>query len=154
MRTTLPNSIEPGEGLGPLQFGATRAEVRKLLGQPAASPDCSIEGWETWNYPYHAIEVTFCADADWRCTRLWTDRADYLIQGRVVLGVPIAQLARLSSALGPCVGKIDPDLGPSLEFPEADIEIGLADDISDQITWHAHIDEADEYVFPGPGVAV
>lgn len=154
MQAALPKAIEPRRGLGPLRFGASRADVASLLGDPGEPPDHSIDGWETWRYPYHGIEVTFCEDADWRCTHLWTDRADYLIRGRVVLGLTVAELAKLAPALGRCVARIDPDLGPSLEFPDVDIEITFTDDISDYIGWHAHIDDADEYVFPLPRVAV
>jgi hypothetical protein len=147
---TLPNTISPHEGLGPIRFGLARADVLVLIGEPDEPADESIPGWITWTYSYYGVQVTLSEDAECRCTHLWTEDPRFLVRGTVVLGLTVSELANLASTLdlGPCVPKIDPDLGATFDFPESDVEISFHDEVSDHMSWSAEIDSNDEYVFP------
>ena len=156
MRAKLPHSISPRKGLGPLEFGSSRAAIRRLLGEPTSTTALATDGWEWWDYRYHAITLSFCEEADWRCTRLWTDDASYLVAGRVVLGIPLEQLIRFLPrlGLGPHRAVIQRDRVVLLDFPDSDLEILVDEEISACIAWGAPIDANDAYVFPDTRASV
>jgi hypothetical protein len=165
-------TILPHVGVGALRFGMNRGEVRELLGEPTLADAESVPDWESWAYPSLGLELTFDADEAFRCTYMQVDHADYLVSGRVVLGLSRAALEEtaLDLALGECIlseddwdADVDSDVDAderaddqaddhgdeeTLEFPDADVEIHLEAGRSVTLGWSAEIDESDEFRFP------
>ena len=146
----LARNIAPRVGLPPLRFGLSRADVGQILGEPShRAPEPEL-GMEHWVYPYLGLEVEFVSDAEWRCTSLSTESPSYLVGGRVVLGLTLRELRSIGTALGlgPGVPELDMSMEPGLAFPGSDLSIQFFDGIAGCVTWSAHIDAQDQWVWP------
>ncbi len=143
-------SILPHVGWGPVRFGMRRDEVEAALGTASARDRTTIEDWEIWSYRELGLELTFEADADWRCTNLFTEDARFGIAGQRVIGPSIDALRQCAASfeLGPVEHEQVPETGEELEFPEADVTIFCQAGRACRLSWNVEIDDADRYVWP------
>lgn len=83
--------IKPGEGLGIIKFGMTRAQVQALLGEPDdmdayADPDLDYAS-ESWHYDELEVSLTFDEDVDWKLVTIAVSSPDYELHNKKLIGL-------------------------------------------------------------------
>lgn len=89
--------IKAGVGLGALKFGATREEVKVLLGAPDATEETQNsdeEGdlSESWHYDALELSMSFDQEEDWRLVTLAVTSDFYEFEGKTLIGLSRADL--------------------------------------------------------------
>lgn len=91
--------ILPGKGLGFLEFGMSRDQVKAILGEPDEidffdDPEAEEDASESWHYDKLEISVSFDEYADWRLSAIAVSSPGYLLLGTSVVGMPQDELLK------------------------------------------------------------
>ncbi len=153
-------NIVPGEGLDALQFGLTRDEVKKLLGNPdeveVIENDEDADKTEQWHYDELELSVSFDEIDNWVLTSIAVSGADYLFDEQPLMGLTMEEVLEFleESDLGDPEGEeLDTDeIGVKVEvisFPENNITFWFENQIPNEVQWSPFLDEDEErYIWP------
>ena len=153
-------NIVPGEGLDALQFGLTRDEVKKLLGNPdeveVIENDEDADKTEQWHYDELELSVSFDEIDNWVLTSIAVSGADYLFDEQPLMGLTMEEVLEFleESDLGDPEGEeLDTDeIGVKVEvisFPENNITFWFENQILNEVQWSPFLDEDEErYIWP------
>lgn len=83
--------IKPGFGLGNIEFGSTRDEVKMILGKPdeIETYDFSEEGddaSEVWHYDEYEMSLEFNEEFDWQLISFAVSGEDFKLKGERFIG--------------------------------------------------------------------
>ena len=92
--------ILPGTGLGELEFGMSREQVKALLGEPDETDffeeaEEDEDASESWHYDELEISVSFDECDDWKLTTVAVSSARYTLFGKGVVGLSKPELISL-----------------------------------------------------------
>ena len=84
--------IISGVGLGELKFGATREQVKALLGEPDAveqisNSDSDEDRSESWHFDALELSMSFDEEEDWRLVTLAVTSDFYELEGIKLIGL-------------------------------------------------------------------
>jgi hypothetical protein len=85
------SSINPGGGLGDLPFGASRENIRHILGEPTELITSEDSETEIWIYEELAVALSFAADVDFRFVSCETFSVSATLGGERLIGVNRAE---------------------------------------------------------------
>ena len=111
MKSNQPSSIEEnqitlGTGLGPLRFGATRDQVRALVGEPEEIEESDEDDadFEHQEWIYHEddylVSLYFDREDDFRLSCIETDNPRMRLFGEAIVGQPVDQIRALMQGQG------------------------------------------------------
>jgi hypothetical protein len=144
-----------GEGFGELRFGMTRAEVKKVVGDPdeiEEIPFSEEEGdsIETWHYDAHDFSLSFEKSMDNRLASIATSSPDAKLNGEFLVDKIKADVmtAMKKMDLGEFEEEVieeDPDTKVTLvSFFEAGLNLWFENDYLTEIQWGLLEDESEE----------
>ncbi len=89
--------ILPGTGLGELEFGMSREQVKALLGEPDETDffqesEDDEDASESWHYDELEISVSFDECDDWKLSTVAVSSAGYTLFGKPVVGLSKSEL--------------------------------------------------------------
>jgi len=102
-----------GTGMGPLKFGATRDEVRQLMGEPEEIEESDEEDefeHQAWNYLDQGYSLYFDREDDYRLSCIETDYPAMRLFGESIHGKSVEEiqdLMRRNNVEDPEVEKMD-----------------------------------------------
>ena len=91
----LLNRVKPFIGFGPVRFGSTREEVKRLLGEPNhLSNECYDAGKaiEHWQYDTLKVSLSFYEDEGYKLGAVSFSGTDYDLSGIKLIGMSEDQL--------------------------------------------------------------
>jgi hypothetical protein len=90
-------ALKPGIGIGDVKFGASRDEVRRLLGEPKEEEtfDSCEKGDIRWYYPSLQLNIYFGIDDALRVDSFETTHGDMRIWGSEIIGIGVTELLQL-----------------------------------------------------------
>lgn len=144
-----------GEGFGDLRFGMTRAEVKKVVGDPdeiEEIPFSEDEGdtIETWHYDAHDFSLSFEKSMDNRLASIATSSPDAKLNGELLVDKIKADVmtAMKKMDIGEFEEEVieeDPDTKVTLvSFFEAGLNLWFENDYLTEVQWGLLEDEDDE----------
>lgn len=141
--------IELGIGSGSLQFGATRQQVRELLGEPDATRELDIfkdgtEVLEMWDYRALRLECTFDKDDNFRLGSLQTAHPHATLDGAKLIGLAKNDALLQCSTLNLGPAEIEPLVEGVIQitFEQVSMTLFVRDGVVDELHWgHLWIDE-------------
>lgn len=92
--------IKIGKGLEDINFGMSRSDIRKILGDPEDIEqyeyvEGSSEIAESWHYDDEEISLTFFEEnADWQLETIAVSSANYVFMGVKLIGASKADLVK------------------------------------------------------------
>lgn len=96
-------SITPHQGIGPLQFGMNKEEIRAILGDPTeiekVSDEDDLYNGELWHYDEIEVSLAFDEDSDWELFEMSVASPEISIEGRLKVGMTLAELEAEIKAL-------------------------------------------------------
>ncbi len=106
MKSNQPSSIEenqiiPGVGLGPLRFGASRDQVRALVGEPEEIEESEADEaefkHEEWIYHEddYLVSLSFDEEDSFRLSCIETDNSRMRLFGEVIVGESVERVRNL-----------------------------------------------------------
>lgn len=101
--STEENEIILGTGMGPLRFGATRDEVRALMGEPEEIEESEEEDefeHQAWNYLEEGYSLYFDREDDYRLSCIETDHPGMRLFGELIHGQSPEQIQELMRKQG------------------------------------------------------
>jgi hypothetical protein len=122
-------AIRPGVGMGDLKFGAPRADVRRVLGEPShinedADPDVR-PGCHLWRYDELGAAVAFDPTGHADLFRVLNPMAK--LEGHTIIGKPVEIAAGLLRVLYPDLHieaqMITEDVVEQLRIPDLDLHV-------------------------------
>jgi len=145
-----PLQLVPGRGLDALPFGASKADVRAVLGEPDSIVDDEIPGWTLWQYPAIGLDLAFDGEADDRLITLRSEGDRVEIAGQALIGLDRAHLIGFAETAGWPEAEVDWDGdGEEFDFPDLGLMFWLEAARVVAISASALVDDADHDVFPG-----
>lgn len=154
-------NIVPGEGLDAIQFGMTRDEVKKLVGNPDEvevlnSEDEEGGSIEQWHFDELEFSLSFDEVDNWVLTSIAVSGADYLFDNQPLMGLTFEEVLEFleESDLGePESEELESEeegvVVEVVSFPESNITFWFENQILNEIQWSPFIDEEEErYIWP------
>ncbi len=97
--------IRLGEGLGTLKFGATRDDVKALLGKPDETERYNLseeEGDESedWHYDARGISLSFEEVYDWRLASIAVSGDGFTLNNKALVGMETEAVLDTVEAMG------------------------------------------------------
>jgi len=149
-----------GKGYGDIQFGMTRSEVKKILGEPTeideyASSDEADDNTEAYHYDEIELSVSFDELDDWRLSSIAVSDPDSTLEGLKLIGVSEEDLLDKIEDLD--LGEYDKEDVSSPESPdnevitffESSINFWFENGVVSEIQFGPIWDEDDEqYIWP------
>ncbi|WP_291862559.1 hypothetical protein [Marinilabilia sp.] len=85
-------NIELGKGVDNIQFGMTREEFKKIMGEPdeievMENEDLPEDKSEAWHYDEIELSASFDQMEDWRLTSLAVSSDEYTFEGIDLIGL-------------------------------------------------------------------
>lgn len=85
-------NIKLGKGLGDLQFGMSREDFKKIMGEPdevevIENEEMPEDQSEAWHYDEVELSASFDKMEDWRLTSLAVSSDDYTFEGIDLIGL-------------------------------------------------------------------
>ncbi len=110
-------NIEIGTGVTNFKFGATREEIKKLVGEPdeiEKGDDGFEDGGqvEVWHYDEYELSVEFIEEFDWKLSTIALNAEDCQLKGMSIIGKSLNEVTNILENL---------DLG-ELESQNLDLE--------------------------------
>jgi len=114
-------NIEPGKGLGSIQFGMTREEVKKITGKPDEIEnyqhnDIKGEKAEAWHFDDPEISLAFEEFNDWKLSSIAISSLDFLLEGKKLMGLGKEEVLSMLKKMS--LGKIEQEDCSSDESPD------------------------------------
>ena len=114
-------NIEIGKGLGSIFFGMTRAEIKKITGEPDEIEnyqhnEVSDEKAEAWHFDEPEISLAFEEFNDWKLTSIAISSPDFLLEGKKIMGLNREEVIQTLKKLD--LGKIEQEDCSSDESPD------------------------------------
>jgi uncharacterized protein YsxB (DUF464 family) len=153
MKTIL--EIKPMQGLGELKFGASREDVKALLGEPDETETIDVEGEihevEVWSYFDQGHSIYFEKDLDNVCTNFETENEDALLFGKKVFELDKDAIIALMKENNFTEFEIEDDA--ELEevivfFDEAHMQFVFENDQLGLVSWAVALGDDDEILWP------
>lgn len=97
--------ILPGEGLGKIRFGISRAQLKELIGEPDEVDEYSYSDeeedlTESWHYDELDLSASFDEEYDWRLVTLSVSGPEYTFMGKKLIGLQRLKLVHTLTELG------------------------------------------------------
>ena len=153
-------NITLGQGLDELQFGLSREEVTKILGEPTEKEhmdgDEESGALDAWHYDEKHLSLSFEADCEWLLTSITTASPDVIFEGIDLIGLSQGEVMEQMEVFN--LGEFDMQDVSSEELPNqtiatnADFSINLFfdNDILTEIQWGPYWDDEEEKpIWPG-----
>lgn len=149
-------NILPGEGLGKIRFGISRAQLKELIGEPDevdeySYSDSDEELTESWHYDELDLSASFDEEYDWRLVTLSVSGPAYEFMGKKLIGLHRFKLIETLNELGIedlAFEDISSDESPDHQLiasDEAGINFWLEKDVLTEIQWSPlFIEDGDE----------
>lgn len=151
--------ILPGEGLGKIRFGISRAQLKELIGEPDEVDQYSYsdeeeELTESWHYDELDLSVSFDEEFDWRLVTMSVSGPEYTFMGKKLIGLQRLKLVHTLTELGiedlefeDCSTEDNPD-HQLIASNEAGVNFWMDKGVLTEIQWSPLFieddDEADE----------
>ncbi len=149
-----------GKGYGDIQFGMTRSEVKKILGEPTevdeyASSDESDDNTEAFHYDEIEVSISFDEVDDWKLSSIAVSDPEATLEGVKLIGASDKEL--LSKVEDLDLGEYEredisspesPD-NEVISFPESSINFWFENGAVTEIQFGPMWDEEEEdYIWP------
>lgn len=98
--------IKPGVGIGDLEFGMSRVEVRRVLGEPDEKEkdrfedDGEVVESEDWHYDKYELSLSFDQDEQWLLTTMAISSEESTLGQLPLMGMSEAQLIEVLKQMG------------------------------------------------------
>lgn len=151
--------IKPLVGLGQLQFGMSREEVRQLLGEPEDVDEYSFSGAEddrseSWHYDELDLSMSFDAEDDWRLITLAVSSDAYTLEGKALVGLNREELVSTLNDIG--IHDLEEENENTLEMPGHELvsdhakflNFWIEDGTVKEIQWSPLFNDDDEAEWP------
>ncbi|MCB0279513.1 MAG: hypothetical protein KDD94_08435 [Calditrichaeota bacterium] len=82
-------TIRFGKGLGKIEFGMSKSELRSLLGEPdeiESDDDSDDETTVNWHYDQHELSITLMEVEDWIVVMIAVSSPKFLLNGQPLIG--------------------------------------------------------------------
>lgn len=148
--------ILPGEGLGKIRFGISRAQLKELIGEPDEVDEYSYsdeedELTESWHYDELDLSVSFDEEFDWRLVTMSVSGPEYTFMGKKLIGLQRLKLVHTLTELGvedlafeDCSTEDNPD-HHLIASDEAGVNFWLDKGVLTEIQWSPlFIEDGDE----------
>lgn len=145
MKALLKN-IKPGYGLGSLKFGMSRAEVKRMLGEPSfidkySHTDSDDDLTESWEYDALELSLSFDEDEDWKLMMISVNSDFYQLEGVSLIGLGENELLKKLEAVN--LGKLNLEESSEydgqnqkvIDIDEKSINFWINDGVLDEIQW-------------------
>lgn len=151
--------IKLGQGLGKIQFGMTRDQVKAILGEADDVDSYSLDNSDTdlseaWEYDDLQLSLSFDEEDDWKLSTLATASASYLFKGKKLIGLDqnnlITELKKLDITdlqVEDCSNSEFPD-HVLIEVESLSLNFWLDDGILEEIQWAPLFDQNECIIWP------
>ena len=96
--------IRFGKGLGKIEFGMSKSELRDILGEPdeieSMDEDSDEEVTVNWHYDQHELSVTLMEVEEWIVVMIAVSSPNYLLNGNALIGKSKSDLMNTINKLG------------------------------------------------------
>lgn len=138
---TLINEIKPGFGLGSIEFGLTRDELKKLIGKPSETElynlsDEEGDGSEAWHFDELEMSVSFEEFFDWQLVSIAVSGEEFTLNGEKLIGKDKATVLGILEDMN--LGDIEVDEDAEIDMfsiPELNINFWFEEDELSEIQW-------------------
>lgn len=146
--------IKPLIGLGNIQFGFTRNQVKEILGEPTEidtfqydEEEDDGEITESWHYDEQEISFSFEEVEDWKLVSLSVSAEQYTYLGKPVINLTKEELvAHLNASK---VGDIlFDDEFQVVSIPDIQLNFWLDENVVTEVQWNLEWNDDDEAIFP------
>ena len=146
--------IKPLQGLGNIEFGFTRNQVKAIVGEPSEvdtfqyDEDNDEELTESWHYDEKELSFSFEETEDWKLVNIAISAEEFRFEGKKVIGLSKSNLIKTLESL---------DIGTINEDNENAVVSIIASQINfwfdggevAEVQWNVDWDDDGEAVFPG-----
>lgn len=151
--------IKPLKGLGKINFGMSRDEIKSMLGEADDIDDYSFSGGDedrsqSWHYDELELSMSFDEDDDWRVITIAVSSGFYELEGKSLIGMGRDELMKELENLG--FDDLEMEEGAGLDMPDHDLiaspsrfmNFWLQNDVLSEIQWSPEFTEGDEINWP------
>jgi hypothetical protein len=150
--------IKIGIGLGDVQFGCTREELIKNLGDPTETDQYKTSEdedylTEAWHYDEQEFSASFDEEDNWRLTTFSVSSPDTSFNNHQLIGKGIEEVSEILKSLN--LGEMETeDLSSDginfimVSFIESSINFWFDDNILSEIQWGVLWEDEDNPIWP------
>lgn len=150
--------ILPGEGLGDLRFGMTRAEVKNILGGADEVEHHTLDEdagtTENWHYDDYDLSLSFEEAMEWRLETIAVSDEEIELAKTKVIGLDKKSLEAVLKKMGVSDLVFEDDIMEDnmsqqiLSSDELVISFWMEDGILSEVQWSVWISEEGEMIHP------
>ncbi len=113
------SDIKPGMGLGNIEFGMSREDLKALLGNPEEIEKYNLseeegDNSEAWHYDEFELSASFEEFYDWQLVSIAVSGEDYKLHGKKLIGKDKATVLDILEDLA--IGKITEETEEDLDM--------------------------------------
>lgn len=145
--------IKPLLGLGEIEFGFTRNQVKAIIGEPSEvdtfkyDEDEEDELTESWHYDEKEVSFSFEEVEDWRLVNIAISAEDFKLDGKKIIGLKKKALLEILNNMDFRTINED-DENNVISIIESQINFWFDSGEVAEVQWNVDWDEEGEPIFP------